>query len=143
MQVVGDVQHGKGGTNRFFRENYKMNSGRIFLHAHRLTFPHPLHISRSSWTAGPRKLSDDIEEVTESADDTESDSSSSDLENVIKMPDDRNIWMAPNTYVSDDPKCRHQLLTIKAALPHDLQQVLYSIPENLSEQNLLSLGIIC
>lgn len=39
--VVGDSAHGKGKTNRFFRESYQLLSARCFLHAHLLSLPHP------------------------------------------------------------------------------------------------------
>ncbi|MGE0707178.1 MAG: pseudouridine synthase [Planctomycetota bacterium] len=38
-QVIGDTRYGKGRINAFFRESYGLP--RMFLHAHRLRFPHP------------------------------------------------------------------------------------------------------
>lgn len=134
--VVGDVKHGKGKTNRFFRENHKMLSGRIFLHAARLTFPHPLHLSQEKWTPAskhPSESSDDID-LYSSASDLE------DFESTSSVSADSSIWMSPNTSFSEDPKTRRQLLTIRAGLPEDLQEVLYSLPEGIDPQQLLSLG---
>ena len=38
-QIVGDTTHGKGGINRWLREEYGLP--RLFLHAERLAFEHP------------------------------------------------------------------------------------------------------
>ncbi|MBI1270233.1 pseudouridylate synthase [bacterium] len=40
LPVVGDTKYGKGEVNRLFRQDYALN--RLFLHAHRLTFKHPV-----------------------------------------------------------------------------------------------------
>lgn len=40
LPVVGDTKYGKGEVNRLFRQDYGLN--RLFLHAHRLTFKHPV-----------------------------------------------------------------------------------------------------
>jgi tRNA pseudouridine65 synthase len=37
--ILGDTTHGKGGVNRFMREEFGL--GRIFLHASRLALEHP------------------------------------------------------------------------------------------------------
>lgn len=148
LQVVGDVRHGKGGTNRFFREHYNMHSGRIFLHAARLTFPHPLHLSRSVWTPDlkyPHDNSDtETRNVDLSQDSQESFPNDSVLPSQIVVNNLKNpsIWMDPSCSISLDPKSKHQLLTIQAGLPEDLQQVLLSIPENLTCKCLLSLGLL-
>jgi len=133
--VVGDVQHGKGGTNRFFRENYKMRSGRIFLHAARLTFPHPLHLSKEVWTSASA-IDNTIHHQYSSASDSELESDTG------SVPADCPTWMSPTTSVCEDPKTRHQLLTIRASLPADLLEVLYAIPDGLDCHKLLSLGLI-
>lgn len=111
-----------------------MRSGRIFLHAARLTFPHPLHLSKEAWTPA---LSKHPIDVYSSGSDSELES-----EDVADTGTDRSIWMGPTTSLSEDPKTRHQLLTIRASLPEDLQEVLYAIPEGLDPQELLSLGLI-
>jgi hypothetical protein len=141
LQVIGDVQHGKGRDNRFFRENYKMHSGRIFLHAARLTFPHPLHLSRDPWTPTSKYPSGSVESLDLYSSDSE-DVESDDVADIGNIPADRSIWMGPNTTLSEDPKSRHQLVTIRASLPQDLQDVLYAIPDGLDPQKLLSLGLI-
>lgn len=38
--IVGDVRYGKGAHNRFFREHLDLH--RMFLHALRICFPHPI-----------------------------------------------------------------------------------------------------
>lgn len=40
LPVVGDTKYGKGEVNRLFRQDYALN--RLFLHAYRLTFKHPV-----------------------------------------------------------------------------------------------------
>lgn len=40
LPVVGDTKYGKGEVNRLFRQDYSL--ARLFLHAHRLTFKHPV-----------------------------------------------------------------------------------------------------
>ncbi|KAG0622625.1 hypothetical protein M758_3G112200 [Ceratodon purpureus] len=136
--VIGDVQHGKGRDNRYFRENYKMRSGRIFLHAARLTFPHPLHLSRDPTSKYPNESIDNLEFYSSDSEDLESDVAAG-LDSKQANP---SIWMGPNTTLSEDPKTRHQLITIRASLPQDLQDVLYAIPDGLDPQKLLSLGLI-
>ena len=41
LPVVGDTKYGKGEVNRLFRQDYSLT--RLFLHAHRLTFKHPVN----------------------------------------------------------------------------------------------------
>lgn len=117
-----------------------MRSGRIFLHAARLTFPHPLHLSRDPWTPNLKFPSDSVESLDLYSSDSED--LESDVTDIGSIPADRSIWMGPNTTLSEDPKTRRQLLTIRASLPLDLQDVLYAIPEGLDSQKLLSLGLI-
>ena len=38
--IIGDVRYGKGEHNRFFRERFDLH--RMFLHALRIRFPHPV-----------------------------------------------------------------------------------------------------
>lgn len=38
--IIGDVRYGKGEHNRFFREHFELH--RMFLHAFRIRFPHPV-----------------------------------------------------------------------------------------------------
>jgi tRNA pseudouridine65 synthase len=38
--IIGDVRYGKGEHNRFFRERFDLH--RMFLHAFRIRFPHPV-----------------------------------------------------------------------------------------------------
>jgi tRNA pseudouridine65 synthase len=38
--IIGDVNYGKGEHNRFFREHFDLH--RMFLHALRIRFPHPV-----------------------------------------------------------------------------------------------------
>jgi tRNA pseudouridine65 synthase len=38
--IIGDVRYGKGEHNRFFREQFDLH--RLFLHASRIRFPHPV-----------------------------------------------------------------------------------------------------
>lgn len=47
-QIIGDTAHGKGKTNRMFREHYALH--RIFLHSYKLIFPHPLTMERMQVT---------------------------------------------------------------------------------------------
>lgn len=54
-QVIGDRSHGKGRINRFFREHYGLQ--RMFLHAARLAFAHPVD---GTWLDLRDPLPDDL-----------------------------------------------------------------------------------
>jgi hypothetical protein len=140
--VVGDVKHGKGGTNRFFRENYKMQSGRIFLHAAHLSllYPFPLVNLESETFQHTNKGLDNYEASLKS--DLSVISLSSSFPRELKKPIENVVPRTPTALWDADPNSGCQVLTIRATLPEDLQQVLYALPENLSKECLLSHGLI-
>ena len=58
--MIGDTTHGKGRTNVRFRERYGLH--RLFLHAHRLRFIHPVtELPVDLMAPLPRELLDVIE----------------------------------------------------------------------------------
>jgi tRNA pseudouridine65 synthase len=140
--VVGDVKHGKGGTNRFFRENYKMQSGRIFLHAAHLSllYPFPLVNLESESFQHTNKGLDNYEASLKS--DLSVTSLSSSFPRELKKSIENVVPRTPTALWDADPNSGCQVLTIRATLPEDLQQVLYALPENLSKECLLSHGLI-
>ena len=60
--LIGDVNYGKGEHNRFFRDHYGLH--RLFLHATRLSLPHPLTGGRLEIACPlPRELAAVIEQL--------------------------------------------------------------------------------
>lgn len=117
VQVIGDGKHGKGRTNQYFRENYQMPLGRCFLHAVRLTIPHP---SLFSAVCSAKKLPPtgsigalDFPEIQ----------SEQVLNNLFSL-EDRMPGSVPPIF----PKT----LTLRASIPADLRQVLLALPDGLS-----------
>jgi tRNA pseudouridine65 synthase len=60
--LIGDVNYGKGEHNRLFRERYGLH--RLFLHATRLSLPHPVTGGRLDIASPlPRELSAVLEQL--------------------------------------------------------------------------------
>ncbi|CAM6118827.1 unnamed protein product [Calypogeia fissa] len=141
FHVIGDGAHGKGRTNQYFRENYQMPLGRCFLHAARLTIPHPSIFSAQC--TNRQRPTGSLETLHIQELEGNSELSINSIVPIMKVDSGSVPTLAfakPTGDLAGD--CFPQVLSLRASLPTDLRQVLFALPDGVTCDVLNSLEVL-